>query len=139
MIIICAPTGTRQQPTLYLFSKSIYNKFMRLIIRLAINVFALFVVEYLVPGFFLKDLWTAVVAAVAIGIVNTFIKPVLQLIALPISLVTLGIGAFLINVLLLWGTSKLVPGFVIESFYTAIIASIVLSLVTWFLHKLAKD
>jgi putative membrane protein len=112
---------------------------MKLIIRLAVNVFALFVVEYLVPGFFLKDFWTAVVAAVAIGIVNTFIKPILQLIALPISLITLGIGAFLINVLLLWGTSKLVPGFVIEGFYTAIIASIVLSLVTWFLHKLASD
>lgn len=112
---------------------------MKLLMRLAINVFALFVVEYLVPGFILKDLWTAVVAAVAIGIVNTFIKPILQLIALPISIVTLGIGAFLINVLLLWGTSKLVPGFFIASFSTAIIASIVLSLVTWFLHKLAHE
>lgn len=112
---------------------------MRLIIRLAINVFALLVVEYIVPGFILKDIWTAIVAAVAIGVVNTFIKPVLQLIALPISLLTLGIGAFLINVLLLWGTSKLVPGFYISSFMTAIIASIVLSLVTWFLHKLARE
>lgn len=112
---------------------------MKLLMRLAINVFALFVVEYLVPGFVLKNLWTAVVAAVAIGIVNTFIKPVLQLIALPISIVTLGIGAFLINVLLLWGTSKLVPGFFIASFTTAIIASVVLSLVTWFLHKLARE
>lgn len=112
---------------------------MKLIIRLAINVFALLVVEYLVPGFILKDLWTAVVAAVVIGIVNTFIKPVLHLIALPISILTLGIGAFLINVLLLWGTSKLVPGFVIANFYTAIIASVVLSLVTWFLHKLARE
>lgn len=111
---------------------------MKLIIRLVINVFALFVVEYLVPGFVLKDFWTAVVAAVAIGIVNTFIKPVLQLIALPISLVTFGIAAFLINVLLLWGVSKIVPGFYIASFTTALIASIVLTLVTWFLHKLAS-
>lgn len=112
---------------------------MKLIIRLAINVFALLVVEYLVPGFALSSLWTAVVAAVVIGIVNTFIKPILQLIALPISILTLGIGAFLINVLLLWGTSKLVPGFYIASFITAVVASIVLSLVTWFLHKLAHE
>jgi len=112
---------------------------VRLIIRLAINVFALLVVEYLVPGFMLKDLWTAVVAAIAIGIVNTFIKPILQLIALPISLLSFGIAAFLINVLLLWGTSKLVPGFYIESFNTAIVASIALSLVSWFLNKLAID
>lgn len=112
---------------------------MGLIIRLAINVFALLVVEYLVPGFVLQDFWTAIVAAVAIGVVNAFIKPILQLIALPISLLTLGLGAFLINVLLLWGTSKLVPGFYIENFYTAILASVVLSLVTWFLHKLARE
>lgn len=112
---------------------------MRLLIRLAINVFALLVVEYLVPGFILKDLWTAVVAAIAIGIVNTLIKPILQLIALPISILTLGIGAFLINVLLLWGTSRLVPGFYIANFTAAVLGSIVLSLTTWFLHKLARE
>jgi len=112
---------------------------MKLIMRLAINVFALFVVEYLVPGFVLKGFWTAVVAAVVIGIVNTFIKPILQFIALPISVLTLGIGAFLINVLLLWGTSRFVPGFYIAGFWTAVAASIVLSLVTWFLHRLSHD
>lgn len=112
---------------------------MKLIIKLAINVLALFVVEYVVPGFILKDLWTAVVAAIAIGIVNTFIKPILQLVALPISILTLGIGAFLINVLLLWGTSRVVPGFYIANFTSAVLGSIVLSLTTWFLHKLARE
>ncbi|MFZ5933075.1 MAG: phage holin family protein [Patescibacteria group bacterium] len=112
---------------------------MRLFVRLAINVFALFIVEYLVPGFILSDLWAAIVAAVVIGVVNTFIRPILQLIALPISVLTFGIAAFLINVGLLWLTSKFVPGFEIVSFTTAIIASIVLSLVSWFLHKLASE
>lgn len=112
---------------------------MKLIIRLAINVAALLVVEYLVPGFVLSSIWTAIVAAIVIGIVNTLIKPVLQLIALPISILTLGVGAFLINVLLLWATSKFIPGFYIANFWVAVISSIVLSLVTWFLHKLARD
>lgn len=112
---------------------------MKLIIRLAINVFALLVVEYLVPGFVLASFTTAIVAAVAIGVVNSFIRPILQLIALPISILTFGIGAFLINVFLLWATSKFVPGFYIASFTTAIIASVVLSLVSWFLHRLAQD
>jgi putative membrane protein len=112
---------------------------MRLLLRLATNVFALLVVEYLVPGFVLTDLWAAVIAAIVIGIVNTFIKPILQLIALPVSILTFGISAFLINVLLLWATSMLVPGFEIVNFVTAIIASIVLTLVSWFLHKLASD
>jgi len=114
-------------------------KYMNFIVRLAINVFALFVVEYLVPGFHLADIWTGVVAAVAIGLVNTIIKPIVQLIALPLSILTFGLTAFLVNVLLLWGTSKLVPGFTIDSFTTALVSAIILSLVSWFLHKLAAE
>ena len=112
---------------------------MGIIVRLTINVFTLLVVEYLVPGFQFANLWTAVVAAIAIGIVNTLIKPILQLIALPITLLTFGIFAFLVNVFLLWMTSKFVPGFTIDTFTTAIVASILLSLVSWFLHKLASE
>lgn len=107
--------------------------------RLAINVFSLFIVEYLVPGFHLANLWTAIVTAIVIGVVNTLIKPILQLVALPISMLTFGVTAFLINVFLLWVVSKIVPGFQIATFGAATIASIVLSLVSWFLHKLAKE
>ena len=112
---------------------------MRLLVRLAINVFALFVVQYLLPGFHLAGIWTAVVAVIVIGLVNTFIRPILQLIALPISILTFGITAVIINVLLLWGSSKLVPGFEIATFWTAFFASILLFLVSWFMHKLASD
>ncbi len=112
---------------------------MRLIIKIAINVFALLVVAYIIPGFRLSSLSAAVVAAVVIGVVNTFIRPIIQIIALPISLLTFGIAAFLINVALLWLVSLIVPGFTIDSFTTAILASIVLSLVSWFLHRIANE
>ena len=112
---------------------------MRLIMRLAINVFALYVVEYLVPGFKLDNIWAATVAAVVIGIVNTFIRPILQIITLPISIATFGIYALLINVALLYVASLIVPGFEIANFTTAIIASVALSFVSWFLSRLAKD
>ena len=112
---------------------------MKLIWRLAINVFALFVVAYLVPGFILADIWSAVVAAIVIGVVNTFIRPIVQLLALPISILTFGIFAFLINVLLLWGVSFVVPGFEIRNFTAALIASLALALISWFLHKIARD
>ena len=112
---------------------------MKLIVRLAVNVFALFVVAYLIPGFNLTSISAGGVTAVVIGVVNTFIRPIVQLIALPISIVTFGLTAFLINVLLLWGVSKVVPGFTINSFTTAILASIVLSLISWFLNKLANE
>jgi putative membrane protein len=112
---------------------------MHLIVRLLINVLALIIVEYLVPGFYLANIWSAIVAAVVIGIVNTLIKPLIQFIALPLSIMTFGIAAFLINVSLLLIVSKIVPGFLISSFATAIIASLVLSLVSWFLNKLARE
>jgi len=112
---------------------------MKLIIRLAINVAALMIVAYLVPGFHLASLGSAIVAAVVIGIVNTLIRPIFQLIALPISILTFGVAAFFINVFLLWLSSKLVPGFEIAGFWTAALASIVLSVVSWFLNKLAAE
>ncbi len=112
---------------------------MRLVGELIINVLALFVVAYIVPGFELSGLQVTIVTAIVIGVVNTFIRPVLQIIALPFSILTLGITAFLINVALLWLVAAVVPGFEIANFVTAAIASIVLALVSAFLHKLAKE
>lgn len=112
---------------------------MRLIIRLFVNMLALFIVAYLVPGFRFDGFTSILVTAIVIGIVNTLIKPILQLIALPISILTLGLFALVINVLLLYAVSFLVPGFSITSFTSAFISSILLGLVTWFLHKLATN
>ena len=113
------------------------GKLINLVVRLALNVAALLVVEYLVPGFELAGYSAAIVAAIVIGVVNTFIRPIVQLIALPVSILTFGITALLINVLLLYATATYVPGFFIASFMTAFVASILLSLVSWFLNKLA--
>jgi putative membrane protein len=112
---------------------------MKLIIKLILNIFALWVVSFLVPGFEFIDTSSLIVTAVVIGVVNTFIKPVLQIIFLPLSIITLGITAFLINVVLLWGVSFVVPGFEIENFLTAVIGSLVLSIVSLFLHKLGEE
>ena len=112
---------------------------MKVLFKLAINAVALWVVSYLIPGFFFASVQALIVTAIVFGIVNTFIRPVLQIITLPISIVTFGIAAFLINVLLLWLVSLVVPGFNIVNFWTAVLASIVLSLTSWFLHKLASD
>jgi len=106
--------------------------------QLTVNVVALLVVESIIPGFMLADLQTAFIAAIVIGVVNTFIRPILQIIALPITILTLGLMAFFINVGLLLLVAKIVPGFEISSFFVAAIASVVLSLVTAFLHKIAK-
>lgn len=106
--------------------------------RIIVMVMGLLIVEYLIPGFRLESLGVAVIAAVVIGIINTFIRPVIQILALPFTLVTLGIAAFIINVLLLMLAASIVPGFEIDGFLTAAISSILLSLINAFLHKLSK-
>jgi len=110
-----------------------------LLIKFIVNVLALLVVSYLIPGFEFESMSATLVTAVVIGIVNISIKPLVQIITLPISVITLGITAFLINVAILYLISYFVPGFTIVSFVTAITASIVLSLVSWFLGKLATS
>ncbi len=108
-------------------------------IKLLINILSLFIVEKIVPGFYVDSFWTAVVVAIVLGIVNTFIRPILQIIALPISIATLGISAFLINVGLLMLVDAIVPGFAIANFWVAAMASVTMALVNWFLNKLIKD
>ncbi len=112
---------------------------MRLITHLLVNTVSLVVVAYILPGFVFTDFTSAFVTAVVLGVVNTFIRPVLHIIALPISILTLGIFAFFINVALLWLVSAVVPGFHINNFVTAAIASILLSIVSTFLHHLAHE
>ncbi|OGM18429.1 hypothetical protein A2686_02375 [Candidatus Woesebacteria bacterium RIFCSPHIGHO2_01_FULL_38_10] len=112
---------------------------MKLIVTISLNVLTLMIVSYLVPGFRFDSLWATIVTAIVIGVTNTFIKPILKIIFLPLTIITLGVSSFLINVVLLWAVSFMVPGFEIEGFLTAVIASIVLSLVSTFLHKLAEE
>lgn len=112
---------------------------MKLLGKITINVLTLFVVQYLVPGFYIADFAAALVAAIVIGIINALIKPILQIIALPISILTFGLAAFMINVMLLLLASYIVPGFEISSFFTGVIASLVFSVVSWFLHQALKD
>lgn len=85
------------------------------------------------------DFRALLVTAVVIGVVNTFVRPVLQLIALPLSIATLGLFAFFVNVALLWFVSEVVPGFQIASFTTAAVAAIVMALVSAFFHKMDKS
>lgn len=112
---------------------------MKLVLTIALNVLALLIVSYLIPGFAFDSFWATVVTAVLLGVANMFIKPILQIVFLPVTIITLGVGAFLINVVILWLVSFIVPGFDIASFLTAALASILLSLVSMFLGKLAKE
>lgn len=77
------------------------------------------------------DIPTAIVAAVAVGAVNVSIRPILRFLSLPIRLITLGLFGLVVNGLCLLIAAKLVPGFNIDGFWTAVGAAAVYSLVTW--------
>jgi len=99
---------------------------MKLIIELLIKAFVLLVTTRLVPGFNIDSWTTALIVAFILGVLNIFIKPILLFLTLPATILTLGLFMFVVNALLLIIASKLVSGFQIESFGTAIIAAVVI-------------
>lgn len=107
---------------------------MRFLINLLINGFAVFVTAYFLEGVHLDNFLTAIVVSVVLGIVNTVVKPILSLLTLPLNILTLGLFNFVLNGLMILLVSKIVPGFSVVNIWWAILFSLVLSLVNWFLH-----
>jgi len=111
---------------------------MKLLINLIVNVLTLMIVATILPGFVVADWTAAFVAAVVIGVINTFIRPVLLFLTLPLTIVTLGLFALILNVVLLMAAAAIVPGLSIDGWLTALLASILISLVSSFLGSLVK-
>lgn len=111
---------------------------MGIILSLLINTIALYLVAYIIPGFDFNDFKAIFISAIFLAIANKFIKPVLHIVFLPLTLITFGLAAFFVNVLVLWGVSALVPGFQIDGFLTALLSSLLLTLVSLFLRGLEK-
>jgi putative membrane protein len=111
---------------------------MGLLIRWLVNAIALYIVAYLVPGVHLANFWTALVAVVVIGLINALVKPILLLLTLPINILTLGLFTFVLNAILLLLAAYVIPGFTIDGFLTAFVASILLSIISTILHTLVK-
>jgi putative membrane protein len=113
---------------------------MYFIIRLLINMVAILIIAYLLPKVISVDnLMAALAAAFLLGIVNTFIRPLLVLLTFPLTIVTLGLFLLVINGLLLWLVSALVRGFHVNGFLGALIGSILISLVSWILSSLVHS
>ncbi len=112
---------------------------MKILINLLINALAVFITAYVVPGVFVRDFMTAVVVAVMLGVVNIFIKPVITILALPLTILTLGLFQFVVNALLIMLVGNLVPGFTVNGFLSALLFSLLISLVSGFLRMLARE
>jgi putative membrane protein len=96
-------------------------------------VIAILIAAYLVPGVHVT-LVGAIVLAVVLGLINVFIKPVINLLTLPLNILTLGIFSLILNALIIMALALLVPGFGVAGFWTAFFFSIVLSLINALFH-----
>ncbi|MCC6541411.1 MAG: phage holin family protein [Flavobacteriales bacterium] len=109
---------------------------MNLLIRLIISTIAVLVTDLLLSGVHANDFVTGLLVAVVLGLLNTFIKPLFILLTLPVTLVTMGLFLLVINAGIVLLAARIVPGFVVESFWWALGFSIVLSIVQGFLQAL---
>jgi putative membrane protein len=109
---------------------------LRLLVVWLINTAALAAVAYLMPSVSITSAGAALAAALVLGLVNTLIRPLLVLLTLPVTVLTLGLFIFVINGLLFWAVGSLVPGFDVAGFWSGVFGAIIFSLVSWLLSAL---
>jgi len=109
---------------------------LQLIVRILLNALAVMAVAYFVPGVTVRNFWSAVLAAIVIGLVNALIRPVLSILSLPITILTLGLFTLILNALMFWLASVFVPGFDVNGFGAAFWGSVVFWLVSWITNGL---
>jgi putative membrane protein len=111
----------------------------KLLINWVLNAIAFLItqriIDQILPGQFrIRDILTALIAALTLGLINSTIRPVLKLLTFPLTILTLGISSLAINVFCLAGVAWFIPGFTITGVLPAIVGSVVLSIVSTLLH-----
>lgn len=112
---------------------------MKLLLVWLLNALALLAVAYFVPGIHVAGFAAALVAALVIGLVNMLIRPILVLLTLPITILTLGLFIFVINGLLFYLVGSWLQGFEVGSLTAGIIGALVYSVLSWLLSALLID
>lgn len=107
---------------------------MRFLARLLLNGIAIVLASYVVPGIHVASEWSALGAGVVLGLVNASVKPVLFVLTLPLTLITLGLFLFVLNAICLGLVAALVPGFDIDGIVAAIAGALFVTIVSWILN-----
>ncbi len=112
---------------------------MKLLIIWMLNALALIAVANFVPGIHVDGFAAALVAAFLLGLVNTLIRPLLLLLTLPVTLLTLGLFIFVINGTLFWFVGSVLRGFVVDSFWHGVLGAVLYSIFSWALSAAAAQ
>lgn len=112
-----------------------------LIVKWLVNALAIFLVGNFLPGIHVPDYMTALWAALALGILNTIIRPILLILTLPINLITLGLFTFILNGFMFWVATKIVHGFLVDNFWWAVLGALIVSAISTVANRffLGKD
>lgn len=111
---------------------------MNLIIRFLLNGLAVFLTAYLLPGVNVDGYGTALIVALILSIVNILVKPILIVLTIPITIVTLGLFLLVINAFLILLVESLVSGFTVDGFWWALLFSLILSIFNSLFDDLSK-
>ena len=112
---------------------------MGFLVRVAVNALAIMLAASILPGIAVDGIVSALAAAVLLGLVNAFVRPVLLILTLPITLLTLGFFLFVLNGLCFWLVASVVKGFHVAGFGSAMLGALVVSAVSWILTALISD
>jgi putative membrane protein len=110
-----------------------------LLLRWLILTFAIMTAAYLFPGIHVNGFGSALIAALVLGILNAFFRPILLILTLPINVLSLGLFTFVINAVLLLMTSGVIGGLVVDGFGSALFGSLIISLVSLLLSSFVSD
>lgn len=111
---------------------------MFLLIRWLIYALAIMFLAYVVPGISVKNFYSALIAALILGLVNAVIRPLVILLTLPVNVLTLGLFTLVINALMLWFVATIVKGFDVKNFFAAFLGALILWLVSWITNAVTK-
>ena len=109
------------------------------LLRWLILTVAILIAAYVIEGIQVSGFLSAFFAAAVLGILNAFFRPILIILTLPINILSMGLFTFVINALLLMMASGVIPGFQVRGFWSAILGSLIISLVNWFLSSFLAD
>lgn len=107
-----------------------------LIVKWLLTALAIFAVGNLLPGIHVPDYKTALWAAAVLGVLNVTLRPILSILSLPITLITLGLFAFVVNGFTFWLVGKFINGFSVDSFWSAVLGAFIVSIITTILNRI---
>jgi putative membrane protein len=112
---------------------------MNFILRFLLNGFAVLLTAYLLPGVDVKDYLTALTVAVVLALANVIVKPILIMLTIPITIITLGLFLLVINAVIILLVEHFVPGFVVNGFWWALAFSLIMSIFNSMVTDILKD